>query len=312
MNAPPMRWLFRALVLLGFVLLVGLTLAFLLQFSIFPSLLFVGQITIDLSAVVFYAAVAMAVMGLMLILVSWFWHRRHIQSLAGQQRSHEVEHRQFIHRLDHELKNPLAILQINLASLEQQSADVSETREFQSAEQQLARLGHLVQDLRKLAEIETRALEMEQVNLAELLPEVIAIIQTRSGQNARAISLILQQVPWTPPPVLGDRDLLALAFYNLLDNAVKFTRPNDTIEVHVHEGDGAVIVDIADTGIGIPEAELSLIFQELYRGENSREIEGSGLGLTLAQRIIQRHGGTLSVRSRIGKGTICTVRLTHS
>lgn len=312
MRKTPRQWFLRALSFVGLFLLSGLTLALVLQFSILPNPLFVGQITIDLSAVVFYATVTMAVIWLMLILVSWFWHDRHVQRLADQQRVHEIEHRQFIRRLDHELKNPLAILQVNLASLEQQTEDVSETCKVQSAQQQLARLGRFVQDLRKLTEIETCPLEFERVDLAELLPEVIALTQARFGQNTRSVSLFLQQVPWTPPPVLGDRDLLALAFYNLLDNAFKFTRPNDMIEIHIHEGGSGINIDIADTGIGIPEAELPSIFKELYRGENSRGIEGSGLGLTLAQRIIQRLGGTLSIRSRIGKGTICTIRLPHS
>ncbi len=308
MPESPTRWFLRALVFIGIFLALGLRFLLALRtFSLNP--VFVGQITIDLGTLAFFVIMTIAGIGLVASLISWFWQRRGVKALAHQASRHRIERRQFVQRLDHELKNPLTILQTGLAGLPQQAASVSETHEFQLAQQQVTRLRRLIQDLRKLTDIETYTLETEPIHLAELLPEVIGTFQGSSEPTKRDVSLTVQRVPWTPPPVLGDRDLLVLAFYNLLDNAFKFTQPTDTIELHLYEDNNQVTIDIADSGIGIPAEELPLVFEELYRGENSRGIEGRGLGLPLVKRIIERHGGTISIRSRLGKGTICTVRL---
>jgi signal transduction histidine kinase len=84
--------------------------------------------------------------------------------------------------------------------------------------------------------------------------------------------------------------LLWLVFYNLLDNACKFTRPEDAIELRAVEDGHWLVVEVADTGIGIAEDDLPHLFEELYRGSNARGVEGSGLGLSLVQRVVTRHG----------------------
>jgi two-component system OmpR family sensor kinase len=112
--------------------------------------------------------------------------------------------------------------------------------------------------------------------------------------------------------VTGDLDLLFVAVYNLLDNALKFTRPNDSIEVRASDDGTAVVVEVADTGLGIPEDELSHVFEELYRGQEARGIEGSGLGLTLVKAVVERHGGTVTLRSRVGQGSVFTLHLPAS
>jgi two-component system OmpR family sensor kinase len=109
--------------------------------------------------------------------------------------------------------------------------------------------------------------------------------------------------------VPGDFDLLVLVAHNLLDNAIKFTRPGDTLEVRAFEDGASVVVEVADTGPGIPEDELPHVWEELYRGSSGRGVPGSGLGLALARAIILRHGGQLAMRSRAGQGTVVTVRL---
>jgi two-component system OmpR family sensor kinase len=111
------------------------------------------------------------------------------------------------------------------------------------------------------------------------------------------------------PAVLGDRDLLFLSIVNLLDNALKFTRPGDTIEVRAFEDRRSVVIEVADTGPGIPDDELPRVGEELYRGRAAHGVQGSGLGLALARAIVQRHGGAVIIRSRAGQGTVVTVRL---
>jgi two-component system OmpR family sensor kinase len=109
--------------------------------------------------------------------------------------------------------------------------------------------------------------------------------------------------------VRGDWDLLFLAVYNLLDNAYKFTQPGDTVEVRAFEDGALVVLEIADTGPGIPEAEVPHVWEELYRGQGARGVRGSGLGLALVRAVAERHGGRVTLRSRVGQGTVVTLRL---
>jgi two-component system OmpR family sensor kinase len=130
------------------------------------------------------------------------------------------------------------------------------------------------------------------------------------AHEGRSINLLVSKVP-ALPPVTGDRDMLGLAVFNLLDNALKYSAPTDAVEVRVREDGRALFIEVADGGAGIPPQEQQRIFDDLYRGENARETEGSGLGLALARRIVQLHGGDVSLRSdpAQGRGTVFTIRL---
>lgn len=226
---------------------------------------------------------------------------------------HEMEEsrRQFIRRLDHEIKNPLTGLQAALVNMSETSADDDRHRASENARHALDRLKRLLADLRKLAELEDRPLERLPVDIPALLEEVTEAIQSLPAAQERKISLLISRVPWPFPPVTGDRDLLSLVFYNLLENALKFTTLNDSLEVRALEDGRAIVVEVADSGAGIPPAELPKIFEELYRGVNARGTEGSGLGLALTRRIVALHDGALEVRSRQDdpRGTVFTVRL---
>ena len=211
----------------------------------------------------------------------------------------------FLQRLDHELKNPLTAIQAGLANL---NGDVNHEA-VESIKIQTSRLGRLVADLRKLAELESRAIERTSVDLSEILIETVEIMREYSHNGERQISLHIPQAPWPLPLVSGDPDLLFLTFHNLLSNALKFSQPGDAIEVRAYEDDAAVMVEIADTGPGIPSEELPHVWQELYRGQNARGVPGSGLGLPLVRAIVNRHGGQVTLRSRMGQGTVVSVRL---
>lgn len=168
------------------------------------------------------------------------------------------------------------------------------------------RLNRLVGDLRKLVELEQRPLERTPVDVGQLVAEVVDLARETFR---REITLALPQAPWPLPPASGDRDLIFLACYNLVENACKFTRPGDAIEVRAFEDDRWIVVEVADTGPGIPEGDLPHVFEELYRGDNARGVEGSGLGLTLVRAVARHHGGRVAVRSREGEGTAFTLRL---
>jgi two-component system OmpR family sensor kinase len=219
--------------------------------------------------------------------------------------------RQFIRRLDHEIKNPLTGLQAALVNITEAASDSDRRRAGENARHALERLRRLLADLRKLAELEERPLERLPVDIPALLEEVTEAVQSLPAAQERKIGLLISRVPWPFPPVTGDRDLLGLVFYNLLENALKFTTRDQSVEVRALEDGRAIVVEVADDGMGIPPAELSKIFEELYRGVNARGTEGSGLGLALARRIVVLHDGTVEVRSRQDdpRGTVFTVRL---
>jgi two-component system OmpR family sensor kinase len=102
---------------------------------------------------------------------------------------------------------------------------------------------------------------------------------------------------------------LLLAVHNLLDNAIKFTSPGDTIEVRAFDDDDDIVIEVADTGPGISTNEVQRVWEELYRGEGARGVPGSGLGLPLVQAIIEKHGGKVALRSRQDQGTVFSLRL---
>ena len=231
------------------------------------------------------------------------------QMLAGEQEQAAEAHRRFILRLDHELKNPLTAIRVGLANLAVASSEAERQDVLTTVGEQAERLGRLSADLRKLAELETKLLEQTAVDVAELLQEAVELARQQPAIAERSLALSMPRAPWPLPAVRGDRDLLFLAVYNLLDNALKFTHPGDTLEVRAFEDEATVLVEVADTGAGVLADDLPHIFEELYRGQGVQGEAGSGLGLALVKAVIERHGGSVTVRSRPGQGSVFTVRL---
>jgi len=227
----------------------------------------------------------------------------HIHREAAQLR------RRFLAQLDHELKNPLTALRAAIAYL----ADGPEVENYDKAigdmSTQVERLGRLITDLRKLAGLEELEIERQPVDIGELLEEVMEATQGHPDYEERQVRLLLLQDPWRLPHVNGDRGLLWLACYNLVDNALKFTPAGASIEVRAFIAQPWLTVEVVDSGPGISEADLPHIFEQLYRGINARGLPGSGLGLALVRAIVYRHQGTIHVRSQPGQGSVFTMRL---
>ena len=219
--------------------------------------------------------------------------------------------RRFLHRLDHEIKNPLTGLQAALANVRESASAEERTRAGENAGRAVDRLTRLLADLRKLAELGERAPERVPVDIPELLEDIVAAAGSLPAYEGRSLNVMISRVPWPFPPVTGDRDLLGLVFYNLIENALKFSSAEDSVEVRALEDGRMIVVEVADSGPGIPPEELERIFEELYRGVNARGTEGSGLGLPLVRRIVTLHNGQVSVRSQQEdpRGTVFTVRL---
>lgn len=235
--------------------------------------------------------------------------RRHAQSMQQLQMQATEDHRRFLQRLDHELKNPLMAIRAGLANFANAPTATTQRAALSSVEAQTVRLSRLTADLRKIAELETRALERTSINLTELLEEAIALAKDRHDAETRRLTLTVPQAPWPLPVISGDWDLIFLAVYNLLENAIKFTEADEMVEIRAREEDQSVVIEVADTGPGIEAGEMPHVWEELYRGKGGRGVPGSGLGLALVKAVAERHGGKVALHSRAGQGTVFTLRL---
>ena len=274
----------------------------------------------------FSLGVALLILGGLLSLAAlavlagarWMQHAAQ-QRLSQAQSAAAAAHRSFLLRLDHELKNPLTALQVELANLEVllpnsqpagepgDSPVFDESHPLQRLKGHIRRLADLSIGLRKLAELEAHPIDREPVELDHLLRDLVDEI-TAAGYERR-FNLDLPEPPWRLQPVSGDADLLELALRNVLDNALKFTRPGDSVQVRAFEDNNWIIIEITDSGPGIPESEQMQVWDELFRGKDARRTPGSGLGLALVQAVIERHGGQAALRSQVGRGTRVTLRL---
>lgn len=208
-------------------------------------------------------------------------------------------HRQFLRRLDHELKNPLTALRAAAASYDEDDPNWS------IVTAQSTRMSHLLTDLRKLAELEISPIDIEEVDLEETTRDAVDAVKQELATRgeSRSFSLTFPEAPWPLSHVAGDGDLLYSAIYNLVSNAAKYSGAESVIEIRGSEGHGTVSVEVADTGIGIPAEDVDTVWDELSRASNSGSLPGNGLGLALVATIAARHGGTAHISSRLGVGT---------
>lgn len=284
------------------VLVVGMILALVLFLLIPPSVI-TFRFQLEPSVAVLIPAIAIALVLLGIGAEQRQAQKRTDEALEELAARLEHQRRQFIRRLDHELKNPLTAIQIQLDNL--QNATGENDAAVLALRAQVDRLALLTRGLRRLADLETRPLELENLEVEELLGEVVDLVQA-----PERIDLAVQQRPWAPPPVRGDRELLLLAFRNLVENALNYSE--GAVEVRARQASDHLLVEIIDTGRGIPESDMAHVREELFRASNVHGIPGSGLGLALADRIIERHGGSLELRSRPGEGTIAEVQLGYA
>ncbi|AOS47663.1 sensor histidine kinase [Pauljensenia hongkongensis] len=255
---------------------------------------------VPLPTVLASVGVLVSAAALAAALVSSALSQARLAGAAEADARRDLEHRQFLARLDHELKNPLtAILAATAPGDDEASALVAA---------QARRMGVLVTDLRKLADLSSAPLERELVDLEEAARDAVEAARSSVG-DARNFTLVFPTAPWPLPRVIGDADLLYSAIQNVVFNAVKYSGEGDSIEVRASQSENSVSIEVADTGIGIPDAERQSVWAELARGSNAAGRSGSGLGLPLVRLVIERHGGHVRLTSRQGVGTSVVLTL---
>jgi len=301
------RWFY--IILIGLPFLLGALTSVIAQLFFQPVPLLVFKIDVGMVAFVFGVFISLLLAAFALGMGRK--ERQLQQYIIDAQRKAEDSRRRFLRRLDHEIKNPLTALRTALVNVRECKTEDERERAIENAGRAVERLIRLLADLRKLSDLGARPLERLPVDVPELLGEMVEAARSLPAHDGREVNLLISKVPSPFPPVTGDRDLLSLAVYNLVENALKFTSGGEAVEVRALEDGKAIVVEVADSGPGIPPDELSKIFEELYRGANARGVEGSGLGLALVQRVVELHGGQIEVRSRQDdpRGTVFTLRL---
>ena len=209
----------------------------------------------------------------------------------------------------HELRTPLTVLQGNLSAMLDGVYTPSEA-EVAALYDQVLRLNRLVQDLGQLAEFDSgrMALELAPVDLAESLESSLALF--RPALEAKGVALI-GHWPDQMPLVLADRFRLGQVLANLLSNALRHTPEGGSVRLEARQVGDAIEVSVADTGEGIPEAELAYVFERLWRADRSRSREhgGSGLGLAIARQLVEAMHGSIGATSTPGQGSRFWFRL---
>lgn len=209
----------------------------------------------------------------------------------------------------HELRTPLAVLiaHCELALRKDRSPD-DYRRTIETSLKSARRMTAVIEGLLTLARADASAIDLEHepVDLAELVEEGVAML--RPLADPAGVSLEVEAEPVAAP---GDRERLREVIGNLLTNAVRYNCPGGRVAIALRREPDAAVLEVADTGIGIPEKDRPRIFERFFRAEPtlSRDRGGCGLGLAISKWIVEAHGGLISFSSREGEGTTFTVRL---
>jgi heavy metal sensor kinase len=218
--------------------------------------------------------------------------------------------RQFSADASHELRTPLTIIrgEIELALRSPKSAD-EYRRIFESTLEEILRLNSIIDNLLMLAKADQGGYhaEFSEVDLKTLVSELYEDSEVLAQRKKIHVELRSNAAI----TIVGDRIRLRQLFLNLIDNAIKYTPECGTVTLSMELQDGSAVFQVEDTGIGIPESELGKIFDRFYRVDKarSRELGGSGLGLSIAQWIAQLHRGSITVHSEVNRGSLFKVTL---
>jgi two-component system phosphate regulon sensor histidine kinase PhoR len=216
--------------------------------------------------------------------------------------------RDIVLNVSHELRTPLTAIRGYAETLESE-ADEKDRPYIAIILKHTDRLIKIVEDLLVLSTLEEEgaALVVEDVNLREIAENVIKILAPRAKQKNLELCLAIEA---ETPVLAADGFRLEQMLVNLVDNAIKYTEKG-RVEVSVKREQGSVVVEVSDTGIGIPEADRERVFERFYVVDKSRSriLGGTGLGLSIVKHIVTLHGGTIKLRSTPGAGSTFTVIL---
>jgi two-component system phosphate regulon sensor histidine kinase PhoR len=217
--------------------------------------------------------------------------------------------------MTHELKTPISTISLACEALADPVMSKSEERHNQYVgmiKEENKRLGVLVENVLRSAVLDRQEMELarDKVDLNEVLEAAVKNIEIQIRQKGGRIEL---EKSSEPAIITGDGIHLTNVVYNLLDNAIKYSRENPMIKVKTFTGKDFVKLRVADNGIGIKKDQQDKIFDKLYRVPTGdvHNIKGFGLGLSYVKAIVEKHRGTVSVKSEYKKGSTFTIQLPY-
>lgn len=213
--------------------------------------------------------------------------------------------RELISNISHDMRHPVAVMQTALESLLARINSIDAAQQQDALSRALSSCKHLnsqLDELFSLAKLNSTdyQLRYEEFSLTELCEEVAAINRQRAETGGIALEVLYEDLL---PNVRADVALIERVLTNLLANAIRHTPEGGTISIRVSSGTDVLVVEIEDTGSGIPEQDLPHIFDRYFTAAREGKSEGSGLGLAIVKRVLELHKSTIKVRSSIGQGT---------
>ena len=233
---------------------------------------------------------------------------RFAHDLAELKRLEQLR-KDFVANVSHELRTPLASIKAFAETLGSSDLSKEQHAEFvREIEDSADRMTALVDDLLSLSALESGRMppKFEPLDALPAAAEVVAALKPLAAKK----DIVLRVEPFGDlPKIRADRAQLKQILTNLIDNALKFTPEKGTVRVSAAAAAGRVTLSVHDTGVGIPAADLPRVFERFYRVDKSRERErgGTGLGLSIVKHIAELHGGSVSVESEPGRGSVFRV-----
>ena len=218
----------------------------------------------------------------------------------------------FVANVSHELKTPLSLLSLfsEILELGRVKNEEKKIEYYRIIRHESRRLNKMIDNILDFSKIEAgrRTYNFADGDMAEVIENVLSSYRYQIINSGFEVQTNMQP---DLPPVLIDRDAMAQAISNLLDNAIKYSREVKQLSITTETVRSDLSIEIADHGIGIPRAEQAKIFEKFYRVGNGlvHDVKGSGLGLSLVKHIIEAHKGTISVESDVGKGSVFRILL---
>jgi signal transduction histidine kinase len=217
---------------------------------------------------------------------------------------------QFVAAVSHEFRSPLTgISQLSELLVGGQVRDEERRQQYyELIHSESRRLSRLVEHVLDFARMEDGQKEYrrEPIDTSPWLRAVADEFQRSLPAKGKTIAT---SVPDNLPPLVGDAQALSGAIQNLLDNAVKYSPECDTVWLDASTTASTVVITVRDRGVGIPPGEQQHVFERFYRGHAASAVTGTGLGLSLVKHVVEAHGGTITLDSKVGEGTTVTITL---
>jgi signal transduction histidine kinase len=217
--------------------------------------------------------------------------------------------KQFMQDVSHELKTPLTVIRGEMEVALKRERSINEYRDIlESSLDEIKKINRILESLLALARFDSDAVSLhkESTDVTEMIKEILNDIEILALQKNIEITIISEA---SDNIVNIDRERMRRVFYNIFDNAIKYSNEKGKIEVDVERIDSEVLININDSGPGISEEDIPHIFDRFYRADKARCSEGFGLGLSIAKSIVKAHNGNIEVRSVPGSGATFTISL---